>query len=321
MSAGGDFDFLGRIDEQIKLRGIRIEPGEVRTALCRHSAVRDAAVVVQPGSEENLRLAAYVVCDGESATAADLRSYLADILPDYMVPSVVILLPALPLTVHGKVDYSALPEPGSLVYLNAQQYAPPRSQREELLAAIWAEILGTERIGVYDSFFELGGHSIVAVQMISRIREMFGVEVPVRLFFDSPTIAGLAHSMDTVSSSEMAAPGSIPPSDRGGDIQLSFGQQEMWLIRQLEPESAAYNLPFVLRLRGVVQPEKLRNALFRVTERHESLRTAFRLAGDVPVQRVMPAVGVPFEIVDLRESANAEAAVMEAARREGRQPV
>jgi amino acid adenylation domain-containing protein len=285
---GGELDFLGRADDQVKVRGFRIEPGEVEAALAAHPAV-GAAVVAAGGHGDGRRLAAWLVPAGPAGSippAGELRGFLAARLPEFMIPAVFTELAALPLTANGKVDRAALPAPDAARAGQDGQPAGPRSVTEELLAGIWAQVLDTDLAGQDDNFFALGGHSLLATQVISRIRAAFGAEVPVAALFDRPTIAGLAAVIDA------AAPGlpvpPVTPAGREGPVPLSFAQQRLWFIHQLDPGSAEYNAPSPVPLAGDLDVAALGAALAGVTARHEVLRTRL-VAGDGGV--ACPAAG------------------------------
>jgi acyl carrier protein len=193
----GSFEFLGRTDRQVKLRGFRVEPGEIEAVLRRHPAVREAVAVVREDAPGGARLVAYVVPASEAAMdAAELRAWAAGRLPEYMVPSAWVALDALPLTATGKIDRRALPAPGRTA--DAAAHVPPRTPTEELLAAIWAEVLGAGQVGAADDFFALGGHSLLATRVVARIRDALGVEPPVRALFEAPTVAALAERVDAL---------------------------------------------------------------------------------------------------------------------------
>ncbi|WP_345144811.1 amino acid adenylation domain-containing protein, partial [Dactylosporangium darangshiense] len=284
----GRLDFVGRADEQVKVRGFRVELGEIETVLRRNPAVADAAVIAD-GLEADRRLVAYLVPADRAAGAAaveDLREFLSARLPGYMIPAVFVELASLPLNASGKVDRAALPAPdGARVELGAA-YVPPSSAAEEALAAIWAEILGVDRVGVHDSFFALGGHSLLATRVVSRMRAVFDVEVPVAALFNAPTVAGLAAVVEELTPGLLAPP--IVPVDRAAPLPLSFAQQRLWFLAQLEPDSVEYNMPTVLRLDGAVDVPALAAALGGLVARHEVLRT--RLVAD--------ADGVPYQVID-----------------------
>ncbi len=293
----GELEFLGRTDAQVKVRGFRIEPGEVEAVLAAHPAVREAAVVVREDAPGERRLVAYVASAGDGgADAAGLRAHLKGLLPEYMVPSAVVVLESLPLTPTGKVDRRALPAPEGA----AEEYVAPRTPAEVLLAGIWAEVLRTERVGVHDDFFALGGHSLLATRVASRIRESFGVEVPLRALFEAPTVAELAPRVDAAVRG--GAGTEAPPivrADRSRPLPLSFAQQRLWFLDQLEPGSAAYNMPFPLRLRGALDARALRRALAELARRHEALRTVFRVVEGEPVQVVLDPAPFPLPATDL----------------------
>jgi syringomycin synthetase protein SyrE len=295
--AGGEIEFLGRVDQQVKVRGFRIEPAEVEAALLQHPGVREAVVLAREAAPGDRRLVGYVVPAGrEGVAAASLRAHLGARLPDYMVPSAFVALESFPRTPGGKVDRGALPAPA---WEAEAAYVPPRSPVEEVVAAIWAEVLGRDRVGVHDGFFELGGHSLLATRVISRVREAFGAEVPLRALFESPTVAGLG---ERVQAAVSAGGGPLLPLrrvPREGELALSFGQERLWTAWRREPGSAAYNLHYRLRLRGGVEASVLERALAEVVRRHESLRTTFRESGGRVVQVIHPAGPSPLRQVDL----------------------
>jgi amino acid adenylation domain-containing protein len=296
----GDLEFLGRLDEQVKVRGIRIEPGEIEAALTAYPDVREAAVVAIDGPEGDKRLAAYVVpAQADSAgLPAALRAFLRERLPESMVPSAWRVLPSLPLNAHGKVDRKALPSPafdseGS----EESAFATPES---ELVAGLFAEVLGRERVGTDDSFFDLGGHSLLATQIVSRVRALFGVELPLAAVFEQPTPAGLAGRLDTAR--RAAVLGSDPPPlirEPDGAMPLSFSQQRLWFLHQLDPADA-YHVPGALRLQGALREDVLERSLAEIVRRHEALRTVFRSEGTLPLQVVLPPEGLRLPVADLR---------------------
>ncbi len=312
--AGGNLEFLGRADQQAKIRGFRIEPGEVEAALLDHPEVREAAVLVREDAPGERRLAAYVVPRGDAPPGAEaLRAHLRRTLPDYMVPAAVVALARLPLTATGKVDRRALPAPE--LAGGAGEHAGPRTPTEALLAAICAGVLGVERVGARDDFFALGGHSLLATRVVARVRDTFGVELPLRAIFEAPTVAGLAERVDALLGSgaaRHAPPLARAPRD-GSPLPLSFAQQRLWFVEQVDPGTAAYTLPVPLRLRGPLDAPALGRALDEVVRRHEALRTTFTAAEGEPVQVVGPARRGVLETVELSTLAPA-AAVAEAGR-------
>jgi amino acid adenylation domain-containing protein/non-ribosomal peptide synthase protein (TIGR01720 family) len=295
--ATGDVEFLGRVDHQVKVRGFRIEPGEIEAALVRHEALSDAVVIARSdGDTAGKRLVAYVVsANGELPTTTELRAHLLETLPDYMVPGAFMALDALPLTPSGKIDRGALPAPEGRPDLGSA-YAAPRTPTQEIVAAIWADVLGVERVGIDDNFFELGGHSLVATQVVARVRAALGVELPLRALFESPTVAKLTDAL--AASGEHEAP-PMAPVDRDGELPLSFAQQRLWFLAQLDPGSAEYNIPQALHLRGELDRAALKRALGEIVARHESLRTTFTALDGSPVQVIAPPAPPQYEIVDL----------------------
>ncbi|MEU8529900.1 non-ribosomal peptide synthase/polyketide synthase, partial [Streptomyces sp. NPDC048629] len=300
--ADGRLEFLGRADEQLKVRGFRIEPGEIEAALVAHPAV-GAAVVVGHGQGTERRLVAYVVPAVQTEgvpSAGELREWLREGLPEYMVPSVFAELAELPLTPNGKIDRKALPEPAELRGELDTVFVAPATVSEELLAGIWSQVLGVDRVGATDSFFELGGHSLLATQVISRVREAFGVEVPLSALFDRPTVRALAVAVEG-SVGDVAPP--VGLADRTRPLPLSFAQQRLWFLDQLEPGSTEYNMSTRLRLTGDVDLVALGAALDAIVARHEVLRTRLVAGADgVAYQVVDPAAGMPLPLVDVSGS-------------------
>ncbi|MBV9773817.1 MAG: amino acid adenylation domain-containing protein, partial [Gemmatimonadetes bacterium] len=301
--ADGELEFLGRIDQQVKIRGFRVEPGEVEAALLSDARVSEAVVTVREDVRGHRQLVAYVV--GETVSTTGLRERLSRRLPEHMVPGAIVVLDRLPLNANGKVDRRVLPAPEQGT---GAEYVAPRTAAEEVLSGIWAEVLGAERVGIEENFFELGGHSLLATQVVSRVRQAFGVELPLRALFEAPTVAGLAGRVEALRGGGLAA----PPIERSRDARtepppLSFAQQRLWLVDRIEPGSAAYNMPFPLRLRGVLDPAALRASLDALVARHEALRTTFMESGGMPAQVVHPPAPVALVEQDLRDEPDAEA--------------
>ncbi|HVS00913.1 MAG TPA: amino acid adenylation domain-containing protein, partial [Thermoanaerobaculia bacterium] len=306
----GTLEYLGRIDFQVKVRGFRIELGEVEAVLGSHPEVRESVVVARDG-----RLVAYVVARGE---AQDLREHLRDRLPEYMVPSAFVFLEAFPLTPSGKVDRKALPAP-EISRGSDGEYAAPSNPTEELLAGIWAEVLGLDRVGVRDSFFSLGGHSLLATRVVSRIRETFGVEVPLRRLFEAPTVAGLARVVRQEGATQAPPILRVPRDTPEDGLPLSFAQQRLWVIDQLEPGNPAYNLPYAVRLAGEVDPGLLERTFAAVVRRHEVLRTTFASREGLPAQ-VVGDRRPELPIVDLSHLPDREERALRLAREEALRP-
>ncbi|MFC6016164.1 amino acid adenylation domain-containing protein [Plantactinospora solaniradicis] len=299
----GQLDYLGRIDQQVKVRGVRIEPGEVEAALLAHPAITDTVVVAR-GEGSDRRLIAYLVV-GETAapSTSELRAFLRMRLPDYLVPSAYLELAAIPLNPNGKVNRAALPEPETSRPVLSAAYQAPRSRTEEFLAALWAALLRLEQVGITDDFFDLGGHSLLATQLMSRVRKEFGVELDLAVLFEEPTVAALAQRVETATPGDVAPP--IVPVAREGALPLSFAQQRMWFLNQLEPDSAEYNEPLALRISGPLDLVALRAALDAIVERHEVLRT--RLVGDAEgraYQVIDPFTGSGLVVTDLSGTGN-----------------
>ncbi len=293
----GDVEYLGRADDQVKVRGFRIEPGEIESALSEHEDVKTAVVVAFEETGGEKRLAAYIVADQEgSPNVSELRNHLKQRLPDYMIPSVFVYLNELPLTSHGKIDRRALSAPDAERPALAEVFVAPRNAVEEMLAAIWSDLLGGVRVGVNDNFFELGGHSLLATQVMSRVRDAFGVEVPLRSLFEQPTVGALADTIEAGLTAEVEMPPRIEPAPRELDVlPLSFAQQRLWFIDQLESGNPVYNTTRGVRLRGTLDLAALDRALSELVRRHEALRTTFRDLYGQPVQVIGKAE--PFTVI------------------------
>ncbi|SCF49840.1 amino acid adenylation domain-containing protein, partial [Micromonospora matsumotoense] len=287
----GRLAYLGRSDSQVKIRGFRIELAEVQAAVAAHPDVTQAAVIVRDEVAGDRRLVAYVVT-AEHADAATLpltiRQFVGERLPRHMVPAAVVVLDALPTLVSGKLDQRSLPAPD---YTAAAGRAP-LSLREELLCAAYAEVLDLPAVGLEDDFFALGGHSLLAVRLISRLRSVFATELPLRALFDAPTPAALAARLGEGGQARTA----LTPRERSGRPPLSFAQQRLWFIAQLEGPSGTYNMPVVLRLAGDADPSALNAALRDVIGRHEVLRTVFAVADGEPYQRILGLDDLPWEL-------------------------
>ncbi len=335
----GDLEYLGRRDDQVKIRGFRIEPAEVAAAVARHPAVKDCVVVVKSDGALGKRLVAYLtgiegaagLDAGVEAGLDQLRAFLRESLPEHMLPSALVALPALPLTANGRVDQRALPEPPAGAPGQAAAEAAPRSALAEILAGIWCEVLGLPRVGPGDDFWGLGGHSLLGTQVVSRVREQLRVELPMRALFENPTLAGLARRIEEL---RRAGPAAGPPrieavarGDGEQALAASFAQQRLWFLDRLDPGRPTYNMPLSLHLRYVpadaaaaggrgsdgrqsrhslpvgAVPEldvaALAAAVSAVVRRHEALRTTFAEVDGQPRQLVHPAAPVPLPVVDL----------------------
>ncbi|MFD7321538.1 amino acid adenylation domain-containing protein [Streptomyces sp. NPDC059875] len=283
-NSAGVLEYVGRADHQVKVRGFRIELGEVEAALLSAPGVRQALPLVREDQQDDKRLTAYVVPAAGAQLVPDrVREHVAGRLPEYMTPTAVVVLDELPLTANGKVDRAALPAPENL---GGPVTRTPRTPEEEILAGLFADVLGVARVGVDDDFFALGGHSLLAMRLLSRIASTLGVRVGVKALFDAPTVAGVA--------ARLTAPGetrpALVPADRGERVPLSFAQTRLWFLNRLEGPNATYNVPLVIRLSGALDRAALRAALRDVTDRHESLRTVFPETDGVPSQHVLGPV-------------------------------
>ncbi|WP_164021919.1 condensation domain-containing protein, partial [Pyxidicoccus trucidator] len=305
--ADSQLEYLGRTDFQVKVRGFRIELGEIETALRLHPAVQQALVMARQDSPGDKRLVAYFTTHGQAPDAASLRSFLKEKLPDYMVPSAFMPLDAFPLTPNGKMDRKALPAPDASL-LSASVYVAPRTPTEERLASLWAEVLRVERVGRSDDFFALGGHSLLATQVVARIRSAFDVELPLRALFEASTLEQLSLRVEQTGSGA-ALPPLRPASRDNGPPPLSFAQQRLWFLDQLQPGSPTYNMPTALRLDGMLDVSALERAFSELLRRHEALRTTFGSEAGTPVQLISPPAPFLLPLVDLssHEDRQAEA--------------
>jgi amino acid adenylation domain-containing protein len=295
---GGNLEFLGRRDRQVKIRGHRIELDEVEAHLSGHPSIRQTAVMAREDASGDKALVAYCVPRDETPSTRELRDFLRARLPHYMVPGVFVMLPSMPITGNGKVDRKALPAPDAVKLQREGSFVAPRSLVEEQLAEIWTKVLRIERVGVHDDFFDLGGHSLLATQLISRLREVFQIELPFDELFERPTIAGLARALEEAEGGALATPPLVRVS-REQDLPLSFAQQRLWFLNELVPESPFYNLPLRVRLRGQLDVSALRQTFQEIVRRHESLRTSFATIDGRAIQRIAPFLSLPFSLVDL----------------------
>ncbi len=331
--ADGRVEFLGRIDHQVKVRGFRIELGEIEAALRAQAGVKDVVVLARndSGGSNADRLVAYLLADeGRELLPADLKSALAARLPEYMIPAAFVVLPAFPLTPNGKVDRKALPAPEvAHLHVEGVRYEAPRDAIEALVAEIFAEVLTLSgEISIHDSFFDLGGHSLLATQLLSRVRDAFGVEMALRQVFEAQTVAGFSRAIEAAQREARGLEsGPIPRRSReaGAELPLSFAQERLWFLDQLEPGSPTYNIPTALRVRGALDPARLEASLRYLERRHESLRTTFPTRGGRAVQNIASADAgrgtLAFAVVDLthlaldrREEETLRLAVAEAIR-------
>jgi amino acid adenylation domain-containing protein len=316
----GSIEYLGRIDYQVKIRGFRIELGEIETVMRQHPAVREAIAIVREQPQKSL--VAYVVPNQHPAPAInDLRSFLKERLPEYMVPAAFVLLDALPLTANGKLDRRALPTPDGERPVEGT-FVAANTPLEEMVAGIWVQILGLEQVGIHDNFFELGGHSLLATQAISHVRQTFQVEIPLRRLFEAPTVAELAKQIETAmqAKSELKLP--IQQISRQRNLPLSFAQQRLWFLHQLDPDSTAYNGSTAVQLQGLLDRRALEQSINEVVRRHETLRTCFAVVEGRAVQKIADALTVSLPLVDLQDlpQTEREAEVLRLGRADTQQP-
>ncbi|GAA3486532.1 amino acid adenylation domain-containing protein [Streptomyces cremeus] len=318
--ADGLLEFLGRTDHQVKVRGFRVELGEIEQVLRRHPAVGDAVVVARPDDLAEHTLTGYVEGSGDGTPdPAALLAHCRTALPGYMVPGRILVLDALPLNPNGKIDRAALPDAGSLRPSPAGAYVAPRGGAEEAVAALWAEVLGLEQVGAHDDFFALGGHSLLASRLLARLRRAFAVDLSLAAFFAGPTVAEVARALSgraPQASGAAALPAAglpaaaqlaaVRPGARPDPLPASLGQRRLWFAHQLAPDSVDYTIVWPLRLLGPLDPDALRRALTGVVARHEALRTRFANVAGEPVQVVDPAGGPSCPLTDLRAFPAAE---------------
>ncbi|HEY2737424.1 MAG TPA: condensation domain-containing protein, partial [Thermoanaerobaculia bacterium] len=302
----GSLEILGRLDAQVKVRGVRIEPAEIRSCLGRHEAVSESAVVLRearPGDSGDHRLVAYVVSrPGAVWDPEDLRRHLRLELPEVMIPAAFVALDALPLTPNGKLDARALPAP----VLASGEHRALHTPVEEITAGLWAELLGLAYVGPDDNFFALGGHSLIGAQLISRLRQTFSIDLPLRVLFETRTLAGLAAEVERLRGAPNQPTISSFRQDRATPPPLSFAQERYWTGRHLEARSVASTIPMLMHLAGPLDGVCLRQALAAVVDRHELLRTSFQEGPAGPVQVIHPAVSVALPEVDLERLGAAE---------------
>jgi amino acid adenylation domain-containing protein/FkbM family methyltransferase len=305
----GDVEWLWRKDEQVKIRGFRVELGEIENLLAGHESVSEVCVVAREEVSGDKRLVAYVVGrEGQSPVNEELRNHLQERLPVYMIPSAFVVLEKLPLTPSGKVNRRALPVPEASDEIFADgSYEAPRNPLEELLCSIWAGVLRVREVGVTANFFKMGGHSLLAIQLISRVREALRVEVSLQKLFDQPTVRSMAEEIEEALRGGLdLTVGRIEKADRNGALPLSYAQQRLWFIHQLDPSNVSYNIPMSVRLKGSLDIPALERTLTEVVRRHESLRTTFSVEDGEPVQVIHHPANFKLELRDFGELSDAE---------------
>jgi amino acid adenylation domain-containing protein len=297
--ADGNIEYLGRIDHQVKIRGFRIELGEIEAILSQYPSVQQGVVLAREDQPGDKRLVAYVVVADEAPSPHELRNFLKQTLPEYMIPSVFVTLESLPLTPSGKLDRKALPKPEGSDMSSSTPYVAPRTPLEQELAEIWAQVLNLEQVGIHDNFFGLGGHSLLATQVVSRVQQALSIDLPLRFLFEFPTIAELSQRLEAEDSDFNVPP--IEPIDQSQPLPLSFAQQRLWFLDQLEGPSATYNMPAAFRIQGHLQVEVLEQVVSEMMCRHETLRTVFVMVDGAPVQVIKPPTPQTVAVIDLQD--------------------
>jgi amino acid adenylation domain-containing protein len=297
----GRLECLGRQDFQVKVRGQRVELGEIEAFLINHLGVRECSVIGREDQPGQIRLVAYIVPREKSdSLIAELRDLAKEKLPDYMQPAAFMFIDALPLTPNGKIDRKSLPAPDESAFAARETYVAPRNQTEQIISEIWAEVLGFNHIGIYDNFFDLGGHSLLAGQLVSRLRKAFNAEIPLRTIFEAPTVAQLAEKIEFCRQQpDTNTTNALERVEKPATIPLSFAQQRLWFLAQMETDSSTYNMTEVARLNGKLEIEALRSALEKIVERHEILRTSFTSMGGQPLQVISSEAEIDFTVSDI----------------------
>ena len=274
---GGEIECTGRVDHQVKLRGNRVELGEIETALATHDAVNEVVVILREDQPGDQRLVAYFIpVRSVQPQPGELREYLSNKLPEYMLPAAIVSLKSFPLTRNGKVDRFKLPAPDEIETQQSKTFVGPRTPVEEIVADIWAKLFRVKQVSRHDNFFELGGHSLLATQVIARVRKLFSVEVAVRALFESPTVAALAQQIEQeIKAGPETRVAPIERVSREAPIPVSFAQQRLWFLHELTPESTAYQLHLSLRINGPLETHVLERVFTEIVRRHEILRTTF----------------------------------------------
>jgi amino acid adenylation domain-containing protein len=300
----GNIEYIGRIDNQVKLRGFRIELGEIEAVLTRHPGVREAVVIVK---DEGQSLVAYVVLQQSETSIKELRCFLQQQLPEYMIPNAFVVLDAFPLTTNGKVNRRALSKIDAVASTRESSYIAPDTPVKEILTGIWGQILNLDRVSIEDNFFELGGHSLLATQVISQVRKTFQVEIPLGELFSAPTIAQFSQVIEKAIASKTnldVLP--LKPVARNSNSPLSFAQQRLWVLQQLEPDSAAYNGSNALIIDGNINLEALTASINEIISRHEILRTSFELIDGQVIQNITNQLKISLPIINLQNLSETE---------------
>jgi hypothetical protein len=299
----GDVEYRGRTDHQVKIRGSRIELGEIQSALDTHPDICASIVLAQDDASGEKRLTAYVLSRGKKPSTREIRAYLSKKLPEFMIPASLVVLEEFPKTASGKVDRLSLPKPANV----REDHLAPRNLTEEIVAGILAEIMKVDDISINDDFFELGGHSLLIPQVTTRLNEIFAVDLPLRAVFDNSRVGELAATIETLRSTNRTVT-EIPiiPIERNNELPLTFAQESLWAIDQIAPATGAYNIPRALRLKGSLDTEALQQSLDAIVSRHEVLRTVFRSNNGKPFAFVNPDCKIDLVICDLNKLAGSD---------------
>ncbi|HLG62385.1 MAG TPA: amino acid adenylation domain-containing protein, partial [Ktedonosporobacter sp.] len=304
----GSLEYRGRVDRQVKLRGFRIELDEIEAVLLRHPDAHEAAVLLREDTPGDPRLVAYVSgTAGQSANHSEWRTFLQQHLPGYMLPASFVQLEALPLSPNGKLDRRALPAPQGLARAGAREWEVAQTPTEELLADLWKQVLHVEQVGRHDHFFELGGHSLLATQLVARVRELFQVELSLRCVFDAPTLAAQTQAIESARSEQQQFPlPPLQPRTIQDGLPLSYAQQRLWFLHQLQPDSPSYNVPLAIRFTGTLDIVALHRSLLQIMQRQEILRTTFITNEGRPRQVIASQPAIRLPVVDLSGLAEQE---------------
>ncbi|TPG68250.1 amino acid adenylation domain-containing protein [Brevibacillus laterosporus] len=320
----GTLSFIGRKDDQVKIRGFRIELGEIEAVLGQNPAVRDAVVMMREDQNDNKQLVAYFTTfQPEAVTISELRSFVVNKMPAHMIPTSFVYLNSLPVTPNGKVDRKALPAPSIERGVSDTPFVEPKTDMEKQLSEFWREILGINRISITDDFFNSGGHSLLATQLLSRIYHTFSIEISLRMFFENPTIQALGKQLDEIiSSGKQSVSVPLVSVSRDNDLVLSYTQQGIWFIEQLEPGSATYNVPVANTLKGKLNIDALERAVNEIIRRHETLRTSFISKDGKPYQVSHPFESIRIPLVDVSDAPSTERhqRIIEMANQDANQP-
>jgi amino acid adenylation domain-containing protein len=320
----GTLEFLGRLDHQLKIHGFRIEAGEVEAALNQHPSVKESVVVGRDDTSGKQRLVAYVVSNHETAfPSEELRNFLRQKLPQYMVPSLFVFLDKLPLTANRKIDRRALPNPEQAIRRSESAFIVPSTSAEKTVADIWRDLFKLDSLSIDANFFELGGHSLQATQVVARLRKLFQIDLPLRRLFEWPTVGGLARCVEReLRVKEKRSPLGPRPVAQYKECPLSFAQQRLWFLAHLEPSSPVYNIPAAFRLAGSLNLAALEQSLNEMVRRHEALRTSFAAVDGQPIQMIAAALSLTVPVVDLSciAEANRETEALRLASEEAQQP-